>query len=53
MYTNLTRLLNYLNSSEPGPKLPVRHRSPPMRAALAEVLPRSTPENATIDPETR
>ncbi|XP_027055872.1 centromere protein J-like [Pocillopora damicornis] len=38
---------------EPGPKLPVRHRPPPMRAALAEVLPRSTPETATIDPETR
>ena len=38
---------------ESGPRLPLRHRSPPLRPALDEAVPSSTPENATVDPGNR
>ncbi|XP_020628467.1 centromere protein J-like [Orbicella faveolata] len=38
---------------ESGPRLPLRHRSPPLRPALVEAVPSSTPENATVDPGNR
>ncbi|XP_078360900.1 uncharacterized protein LOC144645268 isoform X2 [Oculina patagonica] len=41
------------SEEESGPRLPLRHRSPPMIPALVEAVPRSTPENATGDSENR